>query len=77
MAVVPALRGGKGIGRAILRAAIARARASGAQSLFLASSTKLANAVHLYESLGFTHIDRRERYPYDRADVFMEYPLGP
>ena len=45
---------GQGIGRRLLEYTIAQARRLGAHTLELASNTKLANAVHLYESLGFT-----------------------
>jgi len=47
MAISPELRG-QGAGRTLLTAAIDHARALGAHSLFLGSSRKLANAVHLY-----------------------------
>ncbi len=76
MAVAPGLRG-QGVGRGLLTAAVARARALGARSLFLGSSTKLPSAVHLYESLGFRHVPRTELHmPYERADVFMTLDLA-
>lgn len=76
MSVSPELRG-RGYGRRILHAAINRARELGAASLFLGSSTKLPNAVHLYESVGFKHvaIEQIGPMPYVRADVFMELEL--
>jgi GNAT superfamily N-acetyltransferase len=76
MAVAPHLRG-LGIGRKLLEYTIAQARQLGAKSLFLGSSTKLKNAVHLYESFGFRHVppDRLPELKYRRADVFMELPL--
>ncbi len=76
MAVSPRLRG-LGIGRRLLEYTIAQARSLGAKSLFLGSSTKLANAVHLYESIGFRHVDPASlpEMHYSRADVFMEMPL--
>jgi GNAT superfamily N-acetyltransferase len=76
MAVSPVMRG-QGIGRRILEHAIAEARALGAKSLFLGSSSKLKNAVHLYESIGFRHVppDKLPDMHYARADVFMEMPL--
>ena len=46
----------------------------GATLLTLATSRKLANAIHLYESIGFQHIPP-EPSPYSRADVFMEMSL--
>ncbi|MFB7722648.1 GNAT family N-acetyltransferase [Nocardia sp. NPDC056100] len=76
MAVSPRFQG-RGIGRVLLRAAIEQARALGATSLILASNSKLAPAVHLYESIGFVHVPPSELppTPYDRADVFMRYDL--
>jgi putative acetyltransferase len=76
MAVSPKLRG-LGIGRRLLLYAIEQARAIGAKSLFLGSSTKLENAVHLYEAVGFRHVPPESLPPmkYARADVFMEMHL--
>jgi GNAT superfamily N-acetyltransferase len=76
MAISPHLRG-QGIGRHLLQHAIAQARLIGARSLFLGSSTKLRNAVHLYESVGFRHVkpETLPPMPYTRADVFMEMVL--
>ena len=76
MAVSPALRG-LGIGRRLLLHAIAEAKRIGARSLFLGSNAKLANAVHLYESVGFRHVapENIPPMPYSRANVFMEMPL--
>ena len=76
MAVSPQLRG-QGIGRRLLLHAIEQARVLGATSLFLGSSTKLKNAVHLYEAVGFRHVDPATLppNPYTRADVFMEMVL--
>ena len=77
MAVSPHLRG-RGIGRRLLQHAIAQARGLDAKSLFLGSNTRLKNAVHLYESVGFRHVkpESLPPMPYSRADVFMEMPLG-
>lgn len=76
MSVTPESRG-QGYGRRIIHAAIDRARELGATSLFLGSSTKLPNAVHLYESVGFKHVSVEQigPMPYVRADVFMELEL--
>jgi GNAT superfamily N-acetyltransferase len=70
---------GLGIGRKLLEYTIAQAKVLGAHTLELASNTKLANAVHLYESLGFRHLspERVEPSPYARANVFMELHLPP
>lgn len=78
MAVSPHLRG-RGLGRRILQHAIAHAKSIGAKSLFLGSNTRLKDAVHLYESVGFRHVgpENLPPMPYSRADVFMEMPLEP
>jgi GNAT superfamily N-acetyltransferase len=78
MAVSPAAQG-RGLGRRLLEAAIARARELGATSLFLGSNRRLGPAVHLYESVGFQHVPREDigPMPYDRADVFMKLELPP
>ena len=75
MAVAPDQQG-RGTGRRLLAAAIDYARGAGATSIFLGSSTKLENAVHLYESLGFRHVEPETLHmPYARADVFMQLLL--
>ena len=77
MAVSPHLRG-RGIGAGLLQHAIGRTRGLDAKSLFLGSNTRLKDAVHLYESVGFRHVkpESLPPMPYSRADVFMEMPLG-
>ena len=76
MAVRPSQRN-RGTGRQLILAAIDLAARLGATSLFLGSSTKLPSAVHLYESVGFSHVpaERVGPVPYARADVFMELLL--
>jgi putative acetyltransferase len=75
MAISPEARG-RGAGRTLLTAAIDHARELGATSLFLGSSRKLANAVHLYQALGFRHVAPETLHmPYARADVFMALVL--
>ena len=78
MAVSESYRG-HGIGRKLLEYTIAQAKALGARTLELASNKKLANAVHLYESVGFRHLppERIEPSPYARANVFMDLHLSP
>lgn len=63
-----------GIGKAMLAHVIEEARSLGAYKLTLETNSKLTNAIHVYESLGFKHIDpsRVEPSPYQRANVFME-----
>ena len=76
MAISPHLRG-QGIGRRLLQHAIGQGKLIGAKSLFLGSSTKLPTAVHLYESVGFRHVqpETLPPVPYTRANVFMEMAL--
>ena len=76
MAVSPRLRG-RGIGRRLLAHAIDHAKRIGARRLVLTTSTKLPNAIHLYESLGFRHMPAHALppTPYTRVDVFMELAL--
>ncbi|MEP6534090.1 MAG: GNAT family N-acetyltransferase [Bryobacteraceae bacterium] len=66
-----------GIGRRLLEATIAEAHASGARRLYLETNRKLANAIRLYESVGFRHLplERIVPSPYARADVYMELNL--
>ncbi len=75
MAVSPRLRG-VGIGRRLIEYAVAEARMMGVRRLVLGSNKKLANAVHLYESVGFVHkpLDG-PAVAYVRADVYMEMDL--
>ena len=76
MAVAPETRG-QGVGRKLLGYMLEQARNLGARTVFLGSSTKLKNAVHLYESLGFRHVLPSElpEMKYARADVFMKIDL--
>jgi putative acetyltransferase len=76
MAVSPQLRG-RGIGRRLLLHTIAQARLLGATSLVLGSNTRLADAIHLYESVGFRHVPPASLppNPYTRANVFMQMTL--
>jgi GNAT superfamily N-acetyltransferase len=62
---------GRGIGRRVLTYTVEQGRALGATALYLETNRKLANAIHLYESLGFQHLPPRPS-PYARANVFME-----
>jgi putative acetyltransferase len=69
---------GRGIGRKILEFTIAQAKILGAHTLELVTNSKLSNAIHLYESLGFRHLppESVELSPYARANVFMELHLS-
>lgn len=70
LAVDPESRG-TGLGEAICRAAIERAKSLGAKKLFLESNTLLKPAINLYRKLGFTEL--KEYHPaYERGDIQME-----
>ena len=70
MAVSEAARG-SGVGRLLMDACIAKARALGAPRLYLESNARLGPALSLYRSAGFVDLPARPT-PYARADVFME-----
>jgi ribosomal protein S18 acetylase RimI-like enzyme len=71
MAVDPAFQG-QGIGRLLMEAALATYRDIHGRELFLESSSKLAPALALYESVGFRHRPApRPGSHYARADVYM------
>jgi len=67
---------GRGLGRRLVLTAIERARRSGVARVALVSSTRLGNALRLYESMGFVHRPAPEVRPYKTADVFMEMQLS-
>ncbi len=76
MAVAPELRG-QGVGRGLLLYVLSQARLLGAHTIVLGSGTKLQNAVHLYESLGFRHVPSSELpIQYERATVWMKLDLA-
>ena len=71
MAVAPDVRG-HGVGRQLMVAALDAFRALGGRELFLESSSQLAPALRLYESVGFRHHPApRPGSHYARADVYM------
>lgn len=65
---------GRGVGRKVLEYTVAEARALGARRLCLDTNSKLTNAIHLYESVGFRHLppERMKASSYARSDVQME-----
>ena len=71
MAVLPSHQG-RGIGEQLGRAGIAWARAAGATVIFLETNSRLANAIRLYERLGFRHASHPNPSEYARSDVYME-----
>lgn len=73
MTVSPAARG-LGLGRRLLEACEATARAAGAPRLYLETSSTLKAVGALYRSYGFVDLPPRPS-PYVRADVWMEKRL--
>jgi GNAT superfamily N-acetyltransferase len=74
MAVADAWKG-RGLGRALMAAAVARAKADSAPRLYLETNSGLAPALALYRSFGFLEVTPAEPSPYARADVCMELVL--
>jgi len=63
---------GHGIGKALCRASIERARSLGAKTFYLFSNRAgSAKAIELYRSLGFMEVPL-DRNDFDRADIRME-----
>ncbi len=75
MAVADAYKG-RGLGRALMAAAVERARAAGAPRLYLETNSGLAPALALYRSFGFAEVTPAEPSPYARADICMELALS-
>jgi GNAT superfamily N-acetyltransferase len=65
---------GKGVGRLLGEAAIAKARELGGRSIFLESNTVLTPAISLYQKLGFQKIVGQSS-PYKRCNIQMELKL--
>lgn len=75
MAVLPEARG-RGLGEALLKAAIARAFAMGGEWLFLLTNSKSEAAIRMYERSGFVHdaeLLASAGGEYARCDVAMRY----
>jgi GNAT superfamily N-acetyltransferase len=64
---------GRGLGRPLIDACLAEARALGCRLVRLDSERRLEAAVHLYRAHGFTETTDYNGNP--RADVWMERPL--
>ena len=74
---VDASQRGKGIGRALMQAAIASARQMGAAQIWLESNRKLDAARGLYAASGFRELSGSEFEctPYTRCDIQMQLDL--
>jgi GNAT superfamily N-acetyltransferase len=64
---------GKGIGRALMDAAIAKSHEMGAKQIWLETNTSLAAALALYRKSGFRELtgDELTSTPYDRCNCQM------
>jgi ribosomal protein S18 acetylase RimI-like enzyme len=65
----------KGIAEALSYASFEKAKELGATKVILYSNTKNANAIKLYEKIGFKHLPV-EPGVYERANVKMEIDMG-
>jgi GNAT superfamily N-acetyltransferase len=74
MAVRPSHQG-QGLGERLGRAVIDYARSEGAAKVYLETNSRLANAIRLYQRLGFRKADFPVPSDYARADVYMEVRL--
>ncbi|QFZ24806.1 GNAT family N-acetyltransferase [Saccharothrix syringae] len=68
LAVDPPARG-RGVGEALVRAAIARARELGARRLVMSSSERMVPAHRLYLRMGFRRLPERDWHPVPGLDV--------
>ena len=75
LAVAPDARG-KGLGRALLQAAINQARGDGATTMFLEVGADNPAARALYASLGFTKVGDRKGYYQGRDALVLRLPLA-
>jgi len=74
IAVLPSARG-RGVGRDLLVAVIAHARAIGCDRVELEVADDNLAALHLYRAAGFAEVGRRARYYRDADALSMTLPL--
>jgi N-acetylglutamate synthase-like GNAT family acetyltransferase len=74
MAVDPRERG-KGYGETLIRAAVEKAKESGARSLYLLTNTALGPALALYRKHGFRTVTEGAHPLYARCNIVMELEL--
>jgi ribosomal-protein-alanine N-acetyltransferase len=74
LAVAPAARG-KGVGRALLEAAMTKAKALGAETMFLEVGADNPAALALYAGLGFAKVGDRKAYYNGRDALVLRLPL--
>lgn len=71
MGVRPSAQG-KGAGRLLVDAAIAKARSMGMSRVYIETNSVLGPALKLYRDAGFQPLRERQPSPYARADVQLE-----
>ncbi len=71
---VTASEQGKGIGKLLMEAAIARGRSMGLKEIMLVSNRKLTPALSLYSSYGFVEVPNTVK-EYQRCDIQMSLTL--
>ena len=76
LAVAPPARG-KGLGRALLQAAIQKARVLGVTTMFLEVGADNPSALALYAGLGFGRVGTRKAYYEGRDALVLRLPLAP
>ncbi|QNL48244.1 GNAT family N-acetyltransferase [Olivibacter sp. SDN3] len=68
---------GLGVGKALLSASIAKAKAHRIQTLYLEGNTKLTASIHLYKKFGFKVLEAPNVHShYERVNLFMELQLS-
>jgi len=73
LAVLPDARG-QGVGKALVRECIRRARSAGATELGLHTSASMRAAIRMYEGLGFVRVPRFDFQP-EGAELITAYRL--
>lgn len=66
---------GKGAGRMLVAAAVAKARTMGVHRVYIETNSALKPAIRLYHEAGFVPLKERLPSPYARADVQLELIL--
>jgi len=74
MGVLPAAQG-RGAGRMLVAAAVEKARAMGANRIYIETNSSLGPALKLYRDAGFVPLKQSIPSPYARADVQLELLL--
>ena len=70
LAVKPDFKG-RGVGLALCRAAVEKAKSLSRKKVYLESNTKLVPAISLYRKLGFSEVSGKSA-SFDRVDIQME-----